>query len=93
VVEVLVERESKYSVPTLTMEVSMAKIIHVCHECGSDDFVVQAEVMWNSEDQAWKVINFPEMDDDGRIEIDCKSCDDYSYMDSSRYYNHIFIEE
>ena len=63
------------------------KITRVCHECGSDDFVVQAEVMWNSEDQSWKVINFPEMDDDGRIEINCESCDAYSYLES------YFIEE
>jgi len=60
----------------------MNKITRVCHECGSDDFVVQAEVVWNYEDQVWKVINFPEMDDDGRIEINCESCNDYSYMES-----------
>ena len=60
----------------------MNKITRVCHECGSDDFVVQAEVMWNSEAQSWKVINFPEMDDDGRIAINCESCNDYSYIES-----------
>jgi len=66
------------------------KITRVCHECGSDDFVVQAEVVWNYEDQVWKVINFPEKDEISRIEINCGTCgayNDYSYLES------YFIEE